>query len=72
MDLGVACGFVDKSGAWYSCSGEKIGQGKDNAREYLREHPKLAKELEAKIREKLLKDDSVIKAKVTEEELADA
>jgi recombination protein RecA len=45
--------IVDKSGAWYSYQGEKIGQGKDNSREYLREHPEIAKEIEALIREKL-------------------
>jgi recombination protein RecA len=41
---------VDKSGAWYAYNGEKIGQGKDNTREYLREKPELALEIENKIR----------------------
>jgi recombination protein RecA len=44
---------VDKSGAWYAYSGEKIGQGKDNAREFLRENPDIAREIENKIRESL-------------------
>jgi recombination protein RecA len=50
IELGVVHKFVDKSGAWYAYNGEKIGQGKDNAREYLKEHPEIAKEIEAKIR----------------------
>jgi recombination protein RecA len=53
IELGVTHKIVDKSGAWYSYQGEKIGQGKDNSREYLREHPEIAKEIEALIREKL-------------------
>ena len=54
VELGVAHGFVEKSGAWYSCEGERIGQGKDNARIYLKEHPVLARSIEDKIRAKLL------------------
>ncbi len=50
IELGVLHKFVDKSGAWYAYNGEKIGQGKDNAREYLKEHPEIAKEIEAKVR----------------------
>jgi len=50
IELGVEHKFVDKSGAWYAYNGEKIGQGKDNAREYLREHPDVALEIENKIR----------------------
>ncbi len=53
IELGVAHKFIDKSGAWYAYQGEKIGQGKDNAREFLREHPDMAKEIETQIREKL-------------------
>ena len=51
LDLGAAAGIVEKSGAWYSYQGERIGQGKDNAREYLREKPDLALEIENKVRE---------------------
>jgi recombination protein RecA len=54
IEIGVAHGFVEKSGAWYSCNGERIGQGKDNAREYLKAHPDMASDVEAKIRAKLL------------------
>ncbi|MEW6313538.1 MAG: recombinase RecA [Pseudomonadota bacterium] len=50
IELGVQHKLIDKSGAWYAYNGEKIGQGKDNAREYLKEHPDTAREIEAKIR----------------------
>ncbi|MDR3390998.1 MAG: recombinase RecA [Sulfuriferula sp.] len=50
IELGVANKIVDKAGAWYAYNGEKIGQGKDNAREYLREHPEVAREIENKVR----------------------
>ena len=53
VDLGVLHGFVDKAGAWYSYNGEKIGQGKDNARDFLKANPALSAEIENKIREKL-------------------
>src|SRR6266853_1313115 len=53
LELGVNCGVVDKSGAWYQYKKDRIGQGKDNARDFLKENPELAAEIEAKIREKL-------------------
>ncbi|WP_280529149.1 recombinase RecA [Burkholderia perseverans] len=53
IDLGVQAKIVDKAGAWYSYNGEKIGQGKDNAREFLRENPDIAREIENRIRESL-------------------
>jgi recombination protein RecA len=53
VDLGSLHNIVEKSGAWYSYNGDRIGQGKDNAREYLREHPEVALDIENKIREKL-------------------
>ncbi len=60
IDLGVDLGLVDKAGAWYSYNGERIGQGKKNAAEYLGENPELAAEIEKKIRVQLLNevDDS--------------
>jgi recombination protein RecA len=58
IDLGVKLGFVEKAGAWYSIEGERIGQGKDNARDYLKEHQELRQSVEAKIREKLMNDGS--------------
>ncbi len=51
IDLGVAHNIVEKSGAWYSYNGDRIGQGKDNVRNFLKENPKLSQEIEAKIRE---------------------
>ncbi|OWQ88483.1 recombinase RecA [Roseateles aquatilis] len=53
IDMGVTAKIVDKAGAWYAYGGEKIGQGKDNAREFLRENPDLAVEIENKIRDSL-------------------
>ena len=53
IDMGVDNKLVEKSGAWYSCMGERIGQGKENARQYLRENPTMAVQLETKLREKL-------------------
>ncbi|HHQ14499.1 MAG TPA: recombinase RecA [Chromatiales bacterium] len=54
IDLGVKEGIVQKSGAWYSYAGDRVGQGKENAREYLAEHPEIAAEIEQKLRERLL------------------
>src|SRR5450830_1634276 len=51
LELGVKHGIVEKSGAWYGYKKDRIGQGKDNAREYLKEHPELAIEIEARVRE---------------------
>jgi len=53
IELGVQHKLVEKSGAWYSYKGDKIGQGKDNVREYLREHPETAFEIENRVREAL-------------------
>ena len=50
IELGVVHKLVDKSGSWYSYNGEKIGQGKDNVREFLKANPQMAEEIEAKIR----------------------
>ena len=67
IELGVLNKIVDKSGAWYAYNGEKIGQGKDNAREYLKEHPEIAREIEANIRAAVGVKGAVI---VDEEEAA--
>jgi recombination protein RecA len=50
VDLGVQAGFVEKSGAWFSAEGERIGQGRENAKQYLRDNPAMLATLEAKIR----------------------
>jgi len=54
IDIGVKEGFVDKAGAWYSYDGNRIGQGRDNVRNFLKENPDIAEEIEGKIRVKLL------------------
>ncbi len=61
IDLGVDLKFVEKAGAWYSYNGEKIGQGKDNSREFLKENPDIANEIDAKIRAnaKVLLEDMI-------------
>ena len=53
IDMGVTAKVIEKSGAWYAYQGEKIGQGRDNAREFLRENPSLSFEIENKVRESL-------------------
>jgi recombination protein RecA len=54
IELGAAHGIIDKSGAWYSYNGERIGQGKDNTRLFLQQHQQIAAEIEEKVRMKLL------------------
>ncbi|KIY40893.1 MULTISPECIES: recombinase RecA [Pseudomonas] len=62
IDLGVSQGLVEKSGAWYSYQGNKIGQGKANAAKYLQENPAIGTEIEKQIREKLLNAGAVAAA----------
>ncbi len=54
IDLGVTQGLIKKAGSWYSYGDDRIGQGKENVREYLKDNPEVAQEIEAKIREELL------------------
>jgi recombination protein RecA len=54
IELGVANGLVEKSGSWYAYKSERIGQGKDNTRTFLQQHPEIAREIEGQLREKLL------------------
>jgi recombination protein RecA len=54
IDIGVLHGLVEKSGSWYSYNGERIGQGKENARNFLEQHPDIAQDIDSKLREKLL------------------
>lgn len=73
IELGVQHNIVDKAGAWFSYSGQRIGQGKDNVRTFLKEHPAMAQEIEAKIREKVLKSPvAVPQQPEVEEELEEA
>ena len=67
IDLGVQNGFVEKAGAWYSCNGERIGQGKANATKYLEENPAMAKDVDTKLRELFLtKKEKIKEEPVTE------
>lgn len=56
IDLGVACKMVDKSGAWFSFDGDRIGQGRENAKQYLKDNPETAAKLEQMIKEKINPD----------------
>ncbi len=67
ITLGVKEDIVDKAGAWYAYNGDKIGQGKDKARNYLKEHPDIAAEIDAKIRAKLLPDMNIAESSDTVE-----
>jgi recombination protein RecA len=73
IDLGVAHNIVQKSGAWYSCGKDRIGQGKENARDFLAENPDLAAEIEAKLRAMLLPSakPAAAREEPVEEALAD-
>ena len=68
VDLGVNLKLVDKAGAWFSINGERIGQGRENSKTYLREHPEMADALEKAIHEKLKPDVLVIPTGASEEE----
>lgn len=73
IELGVLHNIIDKAGAWFSYSGQRIGQGKDNVRNFLKEHPAMSQEIEAKLREKLLKAQNTapVRAAAVEEEEAE-
>jgi len=53
IDLGAEQGIVEKSGSWFSYAGERLGQGRDNARVYLKEHPEIRQKIDAALREKI-------------------
>lgn len=72
IDLGVNENIVEKSGAWYSYDGNRIGQGKDNVRVYLKEHPEMAKEIEAKIRAVMLPKNIKVSAETPLDDEIDA
>ena len=60
IELGVLHNMVEKSGSWYSYKGERIGQGKDNARTFLQQHPEIAKDIESQIRAKLIPEKATM------------
>lgn len=64
LDLAADCGIIVKSGAWYAYNGDKIGQGRENAKTYLRENPLVCEEVEAKVREKFQLDGKIGRAHV--------
>ena len=70
IDMGVAQGIVEKSGAWYSYGADRIGQGKDNVREYLRQNPAVAVEIENLVRDKLGVKSRAVLNKPTEDKKA--
>ena len=70
IDLGVQHGLIDKAGSWYSYGDDRIGQGKENVREFLKANPKIAQDIEAKIRAKLLPDTVAEQAPAADEEAA--
>jgi recombination protein RecA len=73
VDLGVKAGIVEKSGAWFSFKGERIGQGRENTKTFLREHPKIANEIEQAIRASAgLINDKLLHADPEGAEAADA
>jgi recombination protein RecA len=67
ISLGTLHEILEKSGAWYSYNGERIGQGKENVRKYLKENPQITIEVEAKLREKILPDLNKVSDPVEEE-----
>jgi len=72
LDLGVLCGLVDKSGAWYAYKGDKIGQGKGNASKFLEDNPQIAEEIERDIRAQMLVSGVSSPSASEEEVLEDA
>jgi recombination protein RecA len=60
IELGVVHNMIEKSGSWYSYKGERIGQGKDNARVFLQQHPEIAKDIEGQIRSKLIPEKATM------------
>ncbi|GGA45676.1 hypothetical protein GCM10011328_20930 [Hafnia psychrotolerans] len=73
VDLGVKHKLIEKAGAWYSYNGEKIGQGKANSSNFLKENPKIAAEIDKKLRDMLLSGGTgEISAKATVEDLGDS
>ena len=69
IELGVDNNFVDKTGAWYSYKGERMGQGKDNVRQFLKDNPKIADEIEASIRAVAITSNAAAAANAVEDDL---
>ncbi len=67
LDLAAACNVINKSGSWYAYNGEKIGQGRENAKTYLKEHPEMMAEVEDKVRRHYLDKEEVVEKDPEEE-----
>ena len=67
LDLAAACNVINKSGSWYAYNGEKIGQGRENAKTYLKEHPEMMEEVEDKVRRHYLNKEEVVEKDPEEE-----
>ena len=67
VDLGVEAGILEKSGAWYSYNGEKVGQGKENVKEWLKKNSKIKEEIEKKVRNYFEQNDTLELGKTEEE-----
>jgi len=72
IEMGVLAGLIEKSGAWYSYNGDRIGQGKDNVRLFLKEHPEISKDIDTRLRDKLLASKLPVGAAAADVELEDA
>ena len=72
IDMGVSCNIIDKAGAWYSYNGDRIGQGKDKVRAFMKENPAIADEIEAKIRTELMPAPKSASAAATDEAAPEA
>ena len=73
LDLGVAAGLVEKSGAWFSYNGQRIGQGRENSKNFLTENPAVADEIEHAIRQNAgLVQDQMMDASIAEDPEADS
>jgi recombination protein RecA len=72
IDLGVKAGVVEKSGAWYSCDSQRIGQGRENAKQFLRDHVDVAESIEKRIRDKSGVVADALLVHATEEEEREA
>jgi recombination protein RecA len=72
IELGVLHNLIEKSGSWYSYKGERIGQGKDNARTFLQQHPEIALDIEAQVRAKLIPEKATMSRGVEAKEAKEA
>ena len=71
IDLGVDFDIIEKSGSWYSYNSQRLGQGKENIKDYLKQNPEVCDEIEAKIREKLKNNNSLTISSVDEDEVVE-